>query len=163
VNEVTGRLFKKYTTAEAFARADQRILEQEIRETGFYRNKTKHIIAAARKLCDTFNGTVPDTMEDLTGLPGVARKTANIVLSSAFRKAEGIAVDTHVKRLAQRLGLSSEKNPDRIEKDLMNLFSKKEWLDLNYLLVQHGRTVCPARKPQCPSCVLNKLCPSAVL
>lgn len=161
VNEITPFLFRKYPKAQDFARADQTILETEIRPTGFFRNKSKSIIQASQKIMEDFNGTVPDTMEDLITLPGVARKTANIVLSSAYKKAEGIAVDTHVKRLSQRLGLSQQKNPDKIENDLLDIVPKKDWLDLNYMLVNHGRRVCQARKPQCPTCKLSPLCPSA--
>ena len=160
VNKVTPGLFSKYKTAADFAHADPHTLENEIRSTGFFRNKTKSIIGAAQKIVRDFGGRVPDRMEDLISLPGVARKTANIVLSSAYHKAEGIAVDTHVKRLARRLGLSKEKNPDKIEKDLMGLIPEKDWVDFNYMLVNHGRQVCQARKPDCPRCVLDSLCPS---
>ncbi|MFQ6069613.1 MAG: endonuclease III [Candidatus Aminicenantales bacterium] len=161
VNQITPSLFKKYPTAADFARADQRELEEEIRPTGFFRNKAKSIIGATRKICEDFKGNVPQKMEELLTLPGVARKTANIVLSSAFRKAEGIAVDVHVKRLSARLGLSKEKDADKIEIELMTLVPKKDWLDFNYMLVNHGRKVCQARKPRCQECVLNHLCPSA--
>ena len=163
VNEVTGPLFKKYRTARDFADAEQEELEQYVRQTGFFRNKAKNIIAAARRLCSAYGGTVPDTMEDLISLPGVARKTANIVLSAAFNKACGIAVDVHVKRLAGRFGLSASSNPDRIEQDLMALVPQKHWIALNHLLVDHGRAVCSARKPRCPICVLRYICPSAGL
>ena len=161
VNKITPALFRKYKTAADFANADPRVFENEIRSTGFFRNKTKSIIGAAQKIVDDFGGQVPDRMEALITLPGVARKTANIVLSSAYRKVEGIAVDTHVKRLSQRLGLSKENNPDKIERDLMRLIPKKDWIEFNYMLVNHGRQVCQARKPDCPGCVLNSLCPSA--
>jgi len=161
VNEITPSLFRKYRNAEDFARADQEKLEEEIRSTGFFRNKTRSIINASKKIVGDFEGAVPDNMEGLLTLPGVARKTANIVLSSAFKRAEGIAVDTHVRRLAQRLSLSKEKNPDKIERDLMSFVPKKDWLDFNYMLVNHGRKVCQARKPRCPSCVISHLCPSA--
>lgn len=161
VNEITPSLFRKYRSAEDFARANQEGLEEEIRSTGFFRNKARSIINASKKIVEDFEGAVPDNIEDLIKLPGVARKTANIVLSSAFKRAEGIAVDTHVRRLAQRLGLSKEKNPDKIERDLMSFVPKKEWLDFNYMLVNHGRKVCQARKPDCPTCVISHLCPSA--
>jgi len=161
VNQVTPALFRKYRSASDFAHADPRELEEEIRSTGFFRNKTKSIIQACRKLVSDFGGNVPDRMEDLITLPGVARKTANIVLSSAFRKAAGIAVDTHVKRLARRLGLSAEESPEKIEHDLMRLVPREYWLDFNYMLVNHGRKICQARKPRCGECVLRKLCPSA--
>ncbi len=160
VNEITPSLFRKYPKVQDFARADQTVLEEEIRPTGFFRNKAKSIIGTSQKIVADFNGQVPDTMKDLITLPGVARKTANIVLSSGYKKAEGIAVDTHVKRLSQRLGLSREKNPDKIEQDLLNVVPRKDWLDFNYMLVNHGRRVCQARKPQCPSCQLRPLCPS---
>jgi endonuclease-3 len=161
VNKITPFLFKKYRTAADFASAGQAKLEEEIRPTGFFRNKAKSIIGASKKIVQDFGGEVPDSMEELITLPGVARKTANIVLSSAFKKAEGIAVDTHVRRLAQRLGLSKEKEPDKIEQDLMAIVPKKDWLDFNYLLVNHGRKTCQARKPFCPRCEMKHLCPSA--
>lgn len=161
VNKITPALFKKYPSAKEFARAKQEDLETEIRSTGFFRNKAKSIIGAAKKICEDFGGEVPDAMEDLLTLPGVARKTANIVLSSAFKKAAGIAVDTHVKRLSERLGLSAQQAPEKIEKDLLALVPKKDWLDFNYLLVNHGRAICIARKPKCPECPLINLCPSA--
>jgi endonuclease-3 len=161
VNMITPSLFKKYPTAREFARARQEDLEQEIRSTGFFRNKAKNIIAAAQMMCADFSGKVPDTMEDLIKLPGVARKTANIVLSSGYKKAEGIAVDTHVKRLSERLGLSTKTNPEKIEQDLLTLVSKKDWLDFNYLLVNHGRAICIARKPKCLECPVQLLCPAA--
>ncbi|HEO64225.1 MAG TPA: endonuclease III [Candidatus Omnitrophica bacterium] len=160
VNKITPGIFEKYNDAAGFAKAKQVILEQEIKSSGFYRNKAKNIIQSARKISLDFGGEVPDSMEDLLTLPGVARKTANIILSSAFKKSEGIAVDTHVKRLSCRLGFSSEKNPDKIEKDLMALFSKKYWLKINYILVNHGRDTCKARKPLCFKCPISRLCNS---
>jgi endonuclease-3 len=160
VNKVTPALFRKYKTAEDFAHADPDTLEGEIRSTGFFKNKTKSIISATKKIVDDFGGKVPDRMEDLITLQGVARKTANIVLSSGYKKAEGIAVDTHVKRLSQRLGLSKEKNPDKIEQDLMALVPRKDWIEFNYMFVNHGRNTCQARKPDCPACELHSLCPS---
>jgi endonuclease-3 len=161
VNKITPGLFQKYPTAADFARADQAELEAEIRPTGFFRNKAKSIIGATKKIVADFRGRVPDQMEDLITLPGVARKTANIVLSSAFGKAEGIAVDVHVKRLSGRLGLSQEHDSEKIESDLLRLVPRKDWLDFNYMLVDHGRKICQARKPRCPECVLKDLCPSA--
>lgn len=161
VNQITPLLFKKYPTIESLAKAKQEDLEAIIKPTGFYRNKAKAIIGAAKKIVSDFGGQVPDTMEALITLPGVARKTANIVLSSAFRKAEGIAVDTHVRRLASRLGLSRQKDPNKIEKDLMALVPKDDWIDFNYMLVDHGRKICQARKPLCHECFLQDLCPSA--
>ena len=159
VNQITPRLFKKYRNAYDFSKARQATLEKEIRSTGFYRNKARNIIGTAKSITQHFNGRVPDTMEALISLPGVARKTSNIVLSSGFRKAEGIAVDTHVKRLSGRLGLSRQKDPNKIEQDLMKIVPKKGWLDFNYMLVNHGRAICNARKPLCSKCVLNKICP----
>lgn len=159
VNEITPSLFNKYKSAADFAQADLKELEEEIRPTGFFRNKTKSIIEASKKIVSDYGGKVPDNMDELLTLPGVARKTANIVLSSGFKKAEGIAVDTHVKRLAGRLGLSSETNPDKIEQDLMRIVPKSEWLGFNYILVNHGRAVCQAKKPDCENCMVNQLCP----
>lgn len=161
VNKITPELFRRYPTAADLAQADRGELEAIIRPTGFFRSKARSIIAAARKIVDDYGGRVPDRMADLITIPGVARKTANIVLSSAFQKAEGIAVDTHVRRLAGRLGLSQESQPDKIEKDLMAIVPREAWLDFNYLLVNHGRKVCQARRPRCPECSLRSLCPSA--
>jgi len=161
VNQITPSLFQKYPKPSDFASVDKQELEAEIRPTGFFRNKAKSIINASKKIVEDFGGVVPDNMEDLISLPGGARKTANIVLSSAYKKAEGIAVDTHVKRLSQRLGLSKEKDPDKIERDLMMIVPKEDWLDFNYMLVNHGRKICPARKPLCPQCGVKLLCPSA--
>ncbi len=161
VNKVTPGLFAKYPTAAAFAAADREDLENEVRSTGFFRNKAKAIIGAADMIVRCFGGRVPDTMAELVTLPGVARKTANIVLSAGYGKAEGIAVDTHVKRLAGRLGLSRETDPVKIERDLVEIVPRKDWLDFNSLLVNHGRKTCQARKPQCPDCPIRKLCPSA--
>lgn len=161
VNMVTPSLFGKYPTAAHFARAKQAILEKEIRSTGFFRNKARNIIGAAKHIVAEHGGNVPDTMEELVALPGVARKTANIVLSSAYGKAEGIAVDTHVCRLSRRLGLSAEEDPVKIERDLMAIVPKGDWLDFNHLLVNHGRAICRAKKPRCPDCPLKRLCPSA--
>jgi endonuclease III len=162
VNRITPALFRKYPTAAALAAADGEELEAKIRPAGFFRNKAKSIIGAARRIVEVFEGEVPANMADLITLPGVARKTANIVLSSGYGIAEGIAVDTHVKRLSGRLGLSRQTDPEKIERDLLKLVPRKDWLDFNYMLVNHGRKVCPARKPRCPECSLRKLCPSAV-
>ncbi len=161
VNMVTPDLFRKYPTAEAFARADRAELEREIRSTGFFRNKAKAIIGASRRIAEAYGGVVPDTMEELVTLPGVARKTANIVLAAGYGKAEGIAVDTHALRLSRRLGLSAFDDPVKVERDLLALVPRPDWLDFNSLLVEHGRAVCQARKPKCPECLLRKLCPSA--
>ncbi len=161
VNQVTPALFAKYPTAARFAEADRSELETEIKSTGFFRNKAKSIIGASEKIVEDFGGRVPDTMKELVTLPGVARKTANIVLSSGYGVAEGIAVDTHAKRLSGRLGLSREKDPEKIERDLLSIVPRKDWLDFNSLLVNHGRALCQARKPKCPACFLQHLCPSA--
>jgi endonuclease III len=162
VNRITPALFRKYPTAAALAAADREELEAEIRPAGFFRNKARSIIGAARKIVEDFGGEVPANMADLITLPGVARKTANIVLSSGYNIAEGIAVDTHVKRLSGRLGLSRQHFPEKIEKDLLKLVPRDDWLDFNYMLVNHGRKICQARKPRCPECPLQTLCPSAV-
>jgi len=161
VNMVTKSLFKKYKTAEDYANTDLAELEQDIKSTGFYRNKAKNIKNAGQMLVETFDSQVPNTMEEILELPGVARKTANIVLSNAYGVIEGIAVDTHVRRLSKRLGLTENKNPDKIERDLMQRVPKSHWKRITDLLIFHGRNVCMARKPKCESCVLNKLCPSA--
>jgi len=160
VNQITPALFRKYKSVADFAQADQKELEEEIKSTGFFRNKSKSIIRASQKIVEDFAGQIPDNMEDLITLPGVARKTANIVLSSGFKKAEGIAVDTHVKRLAGRLGLSKEKNPDKIEQDLIKIVPREEWISFNYMFVNHGRLICKARKPHCFECELKHICPS---
>jgi endonuclease-3 len=159
VNKITPALFKKYPNAAAFAKADKAELEMEIRPAGFFRNKAKSIMGAAEKIVEEFGGEVPDSMEKLVTLPGVARKTANIVLSSVFKKAEGIAVDVHVKRLSGRMGLSKQTVPEKIEQDLLKIVPEDAWLDFNYLLVNHGRAVCQARKPRCGDCVIARLCP----
>ncbi|HEK86080.1 MAG: endonuclease III [Candidatus Saccharicenans sp.] len=160
VNKITPALFQKYPTVKDFAEAQPKELENDIRSTGFFRHKARNIIALAQKLLKEYGGQVPDSMDELVKLPGVARKTANIVLSSAFKKAEGIAVDTHVRRLVERLGLSKHTQPEKIENDLMAIVPKSDWLDFNYLLVDHGRKICQARKPRCLECVLKDLCPS---
>ena len=161
VNLVTKALFKKYTDAEDYAKADLTELEQDIKSTGFYRNKAKNIKKSSQLLVEKHNSQVPKTMEELLELPGVARKTANIVLSNAYGVVEGVAVDTHVRRLAQRLGLTESDDPTRIEADLMNLVPREKWMRITDLLIFHGRRVCIARKPKCDACVLNKICPSA--
>ncbi|MEW6686459.1 MAG: endonuclease III [Candidatus Edwardsbacteria bacterium] len=160
VNQVTVSLFKKYRKASDYALANLETFELEIRSTGFYHNKAKNIITAARIIQEKFGGEVPSTMEDLLTLPGVARKTANIVLGNAFGKVEGIAVDTHVSRLSQRLGLTKNTTAEKIEKNLMVIISKKDWFQFSYWLIDHGRKVCQAKKPLCQECVLLTLCPS---
>lgn len=161
VNQVTPALFKKYPTAAAFAQADRAELEEAIRSTGFYRQKARYIQEACRIIALEYDGQVPRDMEALLKMPGVARKTANVVLGVAFGIAEGLVIDTHVKRLAQRLALTKENDPDKIERDLMALVPRKDWIDFAHLLIFHGRRVCHARKPDCPNCVLSDLCPSA--
>ncbi|HEY9205446.1 MAG TPA: endonuclease III [Candidatus Methanoperedens sp.] len=161
VNEVTKTLFKKYRLPDDYINVPQEELEKDIYSTGFYRNKAKNIKKLSEILVNDFGGKVPDTMEELLTLPGVARKTANIVLSAAFGKIEGIAVDTHVKRLSARLGLTENTDPDKIEKDLMRIIPRDEWAVFTLLLILHGRKICTAKKPLCGECVLNRLCPSA--
>ena len=161
VNMVTKVLFKKYTKAEDYANADLKELERDIKSTGFYRNKAKNLKKCCQLLVEKYNSQVPKTMEELLELPGVARKTANIVLSNAYGVIAGVAVDTHVRRLAQRLGLTENSDQDKIEKDLMNIVPKEQWARITDLLIFHGRRVCTAKKPNCAGCVLNKFCPSA--
>jgi len=161
VNTVTEALFKKYRKVEDYANADPEELEEDIRSTGFYRNKAKNIKKCCRILVDKFDSQVPKTMEELLSLPGVARKTANIILSNAYDVIEGIAVDTHVRRLARRLGLTQHENPNKIEDDLMKIVPKNYWKRITDLLIFHGRRICVARKPKCGICILNKFCPSA--
>jgi len=161
VNEVTAGLFKKYREVSDYANVPLGELERDIRPTGFYRNKAKNIKGAANMIIERFGGEVPSTMEDLILLPGVARKTANIVLGNAFGVVEGIAVDTHVKRLSNRLGLSENSGPEKIERDLMEAVPRDKWFRFTYLLIEHGRAVCDAKKPKCDSCLLNDICPSA--
>ena len=160
VNIVTKSLFKKYRKVQDYAKANLKTFEQEIRSTGFYRNKAKNIISTAQKIVKDFGGKLPDSMDKLLQLPGVARKTANIVLFNGFGKVDGIAVDTHVRRLSQRLGLTKNQDPEKIEQDLMKILDKKEWGKFSYLLIDHGRKVCDAKKPKCLECILQKLCPS---
>lgn len=162
VNKVTKTLFRKYRTVDDFADADRATFEQEIRPTGFFRNKTKAILAAARTIRERFGGHLPATMEELDSIPGVARKTANVVLHNAFRRAEGIAVDTHVTRIANLLRLTRQQAPVKIERDLMHLVPAEEWGHFTHLVIDHGRAVCIARRPRCEACVLNDLCPSAL-
>lgn len=161
VNSVTKELFRKYKKVSDYAKADVDEFEKDIRSTGFYRNKAKNIINSAKIIVEKFGSKVPDTMEELITLPGVARKTANIVLTEAYGKVEGIAVDTHVLRLSLRLGLSQNSNAEKVEKDLMKIAPIEEWGKVSNLLIMHGRNVCFARKPNCKECVLNKICPSA--
>ena len=161
VNVVTKSLFKKYRKAEDYANADLALLEKEIKPTGFYRNKAKNIKQTGEMLVSKFHSKVPKTMDELLELPGVARKTANIVLQNAYGIVEGIAVDTHVRRVSARLGLTVNKDQDKIEQDLMRIVPKQKWMRITDLLILLGRRVCTAKKPKCDVCVLNKLCPSA--
>lgn len=161
VNLVTRDLFQKYRSAEDYATVSQEELEQDIRSTGFYRNKAKNIRAACQLLITNDNGEVPRTMADLLKLPGVARKTANVVLGNAFGIIEGFVVDTHIGRLARRFGWTKNEDPVKVEQDLMLLVPRQDWLDLSHLLIFHGRAICQARKPLCERCTLSKLCPSA--
>jgi endonuclease III len=161
VNKVTPVLFARFPGPEDLAGADVLEVEQIVKPTGFYHNKTKLIMATARMVVSEFGGKVPDTMEGLMRLPGVARKTANIVISNAYGKVEGIAVDTHVFRLAHRLGLSEEKDPDKVERDLTSLLPREDWFHVNYRFIDHGRAICTAKRPVCGACALSDICPSA--
>jgi len=161
VNQVTPALFARYPTPEALAMAERDELEELVRPTGFFRQKARFLQGTAWMIMEQYDGKVPVDMDDLTSMPGVARKTANVVLGVAFGIAEGIVVDTHVKRLSQRLGLTQQNNPGKIERDLMELAPREDWIDLAHLLIFHGRRICKARKPACLQCVLDDLCPSA--
>jgi endonuclease-3 len=163
VNLVTAELFRKYRTCDDYAAAAPAELEQDIRSTGFFRNKAKAIQGACRQLAERHGGRVPDTMEELLELPGVARKTANVVLGNAYHLATGVVVDTHVSRLSARLGLSAHSAPEKIERDLMGLIPEQDWIDFSHLLIAHGRKVCKARTPLCADCILEPLCPSSLL
>ena len=161
VNQVTQSLFKRYRTLEEYAAADVSEFGKEIYSTGFYQQKAKHIIESAQIMLTDFGGKVPDTMEGLLQLPGVGRKTANIVLSRAFGKIEGIAVDTHVKRLSNRLGFTQHEDPEKIEKDLMRIAKREDLETLSMTLILHGRNICMARNPKCEICIVKELCPSS--
>ncbi|MCA1591667.1 MAG: endonuclease III [Acidobacteria bacterium] len=163
VNLVTADLFRKYRTFDDYAKVNQLELESDIRSTGFFRNKAKAIQGACRLIGEQHEGCVPESMEELLTLPGVARKTANVVLGNAYEQAAGVVVDTHVTRLSARLGLSTQKTAEKIERDLMELVPKRDWIVFPHLLIAHGRKVCKARKPLCGECVVEKLCPSSVL
>ncbi len=160
VNAVTPAPFKKYREAADYANAALEELEQDIRKTGFYRSKAKHLRDAGQMLVDRYNGVVPRTMDELTALPGVARKTANVVMGNAYGIVEGVVVDTHVGRLARRLGLTASEDPVRVEQDLMALVPQQDWLPLSHMLIYHGRAVCQARRPLCEECTLVALCPT---
>ena len=161
VNRVTPALFAKYRSAAGYATADPRVFEKEIQSTGFFRNKTKSIIGMAQALLDRHGGQVPDTMDGLVALPGVGRKTANVVLGNAFGKNEGIVVDTHVQRISGLLKLTRQSTPERIETDLMDLVPRKDWTIFSHLLILHGRKTCIARRPRCEGCTINRWCPSS--
>ena len=161
VNAVTPNLFARYPAAADYAEADPTELEEDIRTTGFFRNKAKSLRGMARALVEDHGGEVPRTMDDLVALPGVGRKTANVVLGNAFSIDEGVVVDTHVRRLSNRLGFTTQKDPEKIERDLMETVPKGDWTVFSHLLILHGRNVCKARKPACEDCGVNDLCPSA--
>jgi len=161
VNEVTPELFDRYPTPEDLAGADQEEVQEIIHSTGFYRNKAKNIIGMARGVVEEHDGEIPRTMEELAELPGIGRKTANVILGNAFGVDEGVVVDTHVRRLSQRLGFTTEDRPPKIERDLMELFPEERWTLLAHLLIWHGRAICDARKPVCSECPVSDLCPSA--
>lgn len=163
VNIVTADLFRKYRKPEDYLKVSNRELEKDIRTTGFFRNKTRSIQGTARLLTDQYGGEVPNSMAELLELPGVARKTANVVMGNAFDIASGVVVDTHVTRLSHRLGLSQEKTAEKIENDLIELVPKKDWVIFSHLLIAHGRKICKARNPACDQCVVEKLCPSSFL
>ena len=163
VNRVTQTLFKKYRTPEDYLRVPEEELANDIHSTGFFNQKTKAIRGACARIIEAYNGQVPNTMEELITLPGVARKTANVVLGNAYGVVEGIAVDTHVKRVARKLGFSTEKDPDKIERDLMALIPREKWFSFTYELIEHGRQVCKAPVPRCAECSVNQLCPSSLV
>src|ERR1041384_4841333 len=161
VNMVTPHLFAKYRTAADYAAADPRVLEKEIQSTGFFRNKTKSIIGMAQALVERHGGEVPQTMEELTALPGVGRKTANVILGTWFKKNEGVVVDTHVHRISRLLKLTRQDDPVKIERDLMEILARADWTDFSHLIILHGRSICIARRPKCEDCVINRWCPSS--
>jgi endonuclease-3 len=159
VNQVTPQLFQKYRTAADYARAPLEDIERDIQSTGFFRNKAKSIVGCCKVLAEQYGGQVPQDIEILVQLPGIGRKTANVVLGTAFRITSGVVVDTHVIRITRRLGLSSQKDPEKIERDLMALLPSKEWIDFSHRVIHHGRRICIARKPKCDECVLGGICP----
>jgi endonuclease-3 len=161
VNRVTPELFRKYPTVEAFAALTPEQLEPDVRSTGFFRNKSKSVVGAAKKIVSDFGGQVPDDMDKLLTLPGVARKTANVVLGSWFRKAEGVVVDTHVHRISRRLELTTNDDPQKIEQDLMRVIPREKWILFSHQIIWHGRKLCIARKPKCVDCALENLCHAA--
>jgi endonuclease-3 len=161
VNQVTEMLFEKYRTPQDYLRVPEPELAADIKPTGFFNQKTRSIRGACQRIVEVYGGEVPDTMEDLVTLPGVARKTANIVLGNGFGKVEGIAVDTHVRRVSRRLGFTEQEDPDKIERDLMRLIPRKRWFDFTYVLIDHGRAICVARTPKCEICPVSHLCPAS--
>lgn len=161
VNQVTASLFQKYRSAEDYLRVPEDELKADIHSTGFFNQKALAIREACRRIVEAYGGEVPGTMEDLITLRGVARKTANIVLGNSFGIVEGIAVDTHVKRVGTRLGFTTQKDPDKIEQDLMRLIPRERWFDFTYVLIDHGRAICTAKRPNCPVCPVEDLCPSS--
>jgi endonuclease-3 len=163
VNEVTATLFEKYRTPEDYLRVPEDELKADVKPTGFFNQKATSIREACRRIVEVYDGRVPDTMEDLITLRGVARKTANIVLGNGYGKVEGIAVDTHVKRVSTRLGFTSQNDPDKIEQDLMRLIPRERWFGFTYVLIDHGRAICIARKPRCEACPVNDLCPASLV
>jgi len=163
VNIVTADLFRKYRSSDDYVKVSREELERDIRSTGFYRNKARSIQGACEIISQKHKGRVPDTVEELLALPGVARKTANVVLGNAFGISSGVVVDTHVERLTRRLGLTEQKQPEKIERDLIELVPKRDWIDFSHLLIYHGRRVCKARSPMCEECVIEKLCPSSLI
>lgn len=161
VNRVTPELFRKYPTVEAFAALTPEQLQPDVRSTGFFRNKSKSVVGAAKKIVSDFAGAVPDNMDDLLTLPGVARKTANVVLGTWFKKADGVVVDTHVQRISRRLELTKENDPQKIEQDLMKIIPREKWILFSHQIIWHGRKLCYARKPRCVDCPLENLCHAA--
>jgi len=159
VNQVTRRLFEKHRTAADYARTPLEELERDVQSTGFFRNKAKSIVGCCKLLVQRFGGQVPQDLEVLVQLPGIGRKTANVVLGTAFGTASGVVVDTHVARVSRRLGLTAQKDPEKIEQDLMALVPKKEWIDFGHRTIHHGRRICTARNPKCDECVLGRICP----
>lgn len=161
VNKVTATLFEKYTKPEDYLKVPEEELQNDIRSTGFFRNKTKSIRGASKRIIEMFGGNVPNTMDELLTLSGVARKTANVVMGNAYHVASGVVVDTHVRRVSQRLGLTKHEDPEKIEQDLIQLVPKKDWIHYGHMIILHGRHICKAPNPDCENCLLNDLCPSS--
>jgi endonuclease-3 len=163
VNFVTKTLFKKYPKPQNYLGVPEEELQNDIRTTGFFRNKTKSIRGASKMILENFGGKVPSTMDELLKLPGVARKTANVVLGNVFHIADGVVVDTHVRRVSQRLALTKQSDPEKIEQDLMKLIPKKDWIHFSHMIILHGRHICKAQRPDCANCIVNDLCPSSLV